>query len=152
MSAGPHLLIIEARFYTHLSDFLAAGAIKAIEAHKGTYRRIEVPGSLEIPGVVRMAVEAMERGATEERFDGFVALGCVIRGETSHYDHVCQESIRGLQELVLRHGIAVGMGILTCENEAQASERARPDRGNKGAAAAEAALTMIAVRRSFRLP
>ena len=152
MERGPHLLVVEARFYNELSDHLLKGATAAITARRGSYRSITVPGSLEIPGVIRMAVEAMERGAISEQFDGFVALGCVIRGETSHYDHVCQESIRGLQDLVVRYGIAVGMGILTCENEDQALERARTDRGNKGAAAVEAALAMVAIRRSFNLP
>jgi 6,7-dimethyl-8-ribityllumazine synthase len=151
MDRGPHLLIVEARFYDQLSDHLLNGATAAIKARNASYRCITVPGSLEIPGVVRMAVEAMERGAIAEQFEGFVALGCVIRGETTHYDHVCPESIRGLQDLVVRHGIAVGMGILTCENEGQALERARPDRGNKGAAAVEAALAMVAIRRSFNL-
>jgi 6,7-dimethyl-8-ribityllumazine synthase len=135
----PHLLIIEARFYTHLADLLAEGAIRQIEKRGARYTRLAVPGAFEIPAAIRMA---MGTG----RFDGYVALGCVIRGETSHYDYVCGESARGLMDLALAHGLALGYGILTVENEAQALERARPDRKDKGGGAVAACLDMIALR------
>jgi 6,7-dimethyl-8-ribityllumazine synthase len=148
MTAAPRILLVEARFYDDIADQLIVGATAAVEARGGTCDRIAVPGAMEIPLVVRYAVDAAEAGAGE--FDGFVALGCVIRGETTHYDHVCQESIGGLHELALRYSLAVGTGILTCEDRAQAWARAAVDQGNKGSAAANAALDLIAVRQIFR--
>lgn len=148
MTDAPAILIIEARFYEDIADQLMAGAIAAVEERGGTYRRIAVPGAMEIPQVVRYAVAASETGAGPS-FDGYVALGCVIRGETTHYEHVCQESIGGLHVLALRHVLAVGTGILTCENRDQAWARAAVDQGNKGAAAANAALDLIAARHAL---
>ncbi|NWH08476.1 MAG: 6,7-dimethyl-8-ribityllumazine synthase [Alphaproteobacteria bacterium] len=139
-----HLLIVEARFYEGILDALAAGAEAAIAASGATCERLVVPGALEIPAAIAMAAEA-------RRFDGFVALGCVIRGETTHYEIVSNESSRGLMDLALRERLAIGNGILTVENEEQAWERARPERLNKGGGAAEAALRMIAMRRLFGL-
>ena len=101
MTAEPRILLVEARFYDDIADQLVVGATAAVEARGGTCERIAVPGAMEIPLVVRYAVDAAEAGADE--FDGFVALGCVIRGETTHYDHVCGESIGGLHELSLIH-------------------------------------------------
>jgi len=149
MTAAPRILLIEARFYDDIADQLVIGATAAVEARGGTCERIAVPGAMEIPLVVRYAVEAAEAG-TGTAFDGFVALGCVIRGETTHYDHVCQESIGGLHKLALRYALAVGTGVLTCEDRTQAWARAAIDQGNKGAAAANAALDLIAVRQTFR--
>ena len=148
MTAAPRILLVEARFYNDIADQLIAGATAAVQARGGTCERIAVPGAMEIPLVVRYAVDAAEAGAGE--FDGFVALGCVIRGETTHYDHVCQESIGGLYKLALRYSLALGAGILTCEDRAQAWARAAVDQGNKGSAAANAALDLIAVRQTFR--
>ena len=144
MSAAPKLLIIEARFYDELADALAEGAIKTIEAAGATYERIAVPGVLEIPAALSMAMTAMENDGI--LYDGFVLLGVVIRGETTHYDYVCGESARGLMELTLG-GLAVGNGILTVENRAQAMARAVDK--NKGADAAEAALSLIHLRRTL---
>ena len=141
---SPHLLIIEARFYEDLSDELAAGAIAALKRAGATYQRVAVPGALEIPAALAMALEAEEDGGTH--YDGFVCLGCVIRGETYHFDIVAGQSARALMELAVDEALAVGNGILTVENEAQAWARARVSEGNKGGAAAEAALTMIALR------
>jgi 6,7-dimethyl-8-ribityllumazine synthase len=141
---SPHLLIIEARFYEDLSDELAAGAIAALKRAGATYQRVAVPGALEIPAALAMALEAEEDGGTH--YDGFVCLGCVIRGETYHFDIVAGQSARALMELAVEEALAVGNGILTVENEAQAWARARVGEGNKGGAAAEAALTMIALR------
>jgi 6,7-dimethyl-8-ribityllumazine synthase len=109
-----------------------------------------VPGAFEIPGAIRIALAAGENFG-KRRFDGFVALGCVIRGETTHYDYVCGESARGLQDLTLEYGAAIGFGILTVENEAQALARAAVDRKNKGGEAVRACLAMIALRRQFGL-
>src|SRR5216117_3028472 len=124
------LLILEARFYDGLCDELASGAIAAIERAGAKWDRVAVPGALEIPGAIAVA-------AASKRYDGFVALGCVLRGETSHYDIVAGESARGLMDLTMQ-GLAIGNGILTCENEAQAWARAKVAEGDKGGGAAEA--------------
>ena len=135
-----HLLIVEARFYNDLSDELLAGATAAIERAGATFERVTVPGALEIPAAVAMAV------ASAKKFDGYVALGCVIRGETTHYETVANESARALMDLAVTHRLAVGNGILTVENDEQAWARARVSEMNKGGAAAEAALAMIALK------
>src|ERR1700719_3938260 len=108
MAAATHIMIVEARYYAHISDELAKGALAALEAAGATWRRVTVPGAFEIPAAIRFAAVAAQRGTTSERFDGYVALGCVIRGETTHYDYVCQESARGLQDLALTHELAIG--------------------------------------------
>lgn len=149
MTPGPHILIVEAPYYTHISAELARGAVAALEAAGATHERVAVPGAFEIPAAIRFALEAASRGA--RRYDGFVALGCVIRGETTHYDYVCGESARGLQDLALVHQLAIGFGILTVENEAQALARAGVDRRNKGGEAARACLAMVALKRRFGL-
>ncbi len=151
MTQARHIMIVEARYYAHIADELAKGAIAALDAAGASYERFAVPGAFEIPAAVRFAVEAQARGAREARFDGFLALGCVIRGETTHYDYVCGESAGGLQRLALQHGLAIGFGILTVENEAQALARARVDKKNKGAEAANACLAMIELKRHFGL-
>lgn len=138
----PRVLIVEARFYAAIADELAAGAEAAIAAIGGETTRVAVPGAFEIPGAIAMADMA-------KPFDAYVALGCVIRGETTHYDYVCGESARGLQDLAVRKGLAIGYGILTVENEEQAWARAKRDKGNKGADAANAALAMAAFKLSL---
>ncbi len=138
-----HVLIVEARFYEHIADALLAGASAAIEQAGATFERITVPGALEIPAAIAMAL------ASPQKFDAYVALGCVIRGETTHYDTVANESARGLMDLAVSHRLAVGNGILTVENEAQALARARTSELNKGGAAAEAALAMIALKQKL---
>jgi len=150
MAAPPRILIAEARFYTDIADEMLRGALAALDRAGAVHERVTVPGSFEIPGAIRIAHAGGEAGAGP-RFDGYVALGCVIRGETSHYDYVSGESARGLQDLAIRHAIALGYGILTVDSEAQAWERARIDRGNKGRDAVEACLAMIALRRRFGL-
>jgi 6,7-dimethyl-8-ribityllumazine synthase len=137
-----HLLIIEARFYGDICDELAKGAIAAIERAGATWERHAVPGALEIPGAIVAASKA-------KRFDGFVALGCVLRGETSHYDIVANESARGVMDLTMT-GLAIGNGILTCDNEDQAWARARVAEMDKGGGAADAALTMIRFARDIK--
>ena len=136
-----HFLIAEARFYAHLNDMLLAGARGAIEAAGHSHETIAVPGALELPGAIALAADS-------GRFDAFVALGVVIRGETWHFEIVAGESARGLMALTM-DGIAVGNGILTVENEAQAIVRADPAQANKGGGAAEAALALLELKRRF---
>ena len=138
-----HFLIVEARFYTDLGDALAEGAISAIEAAGGTYERVAVPGALEIPGAIALAA------SSGQNFAGYVALGCVIRGETSHYDTVCNESARGIMELTIKDQLAIGNGIITVENGDQAWARARKDDKDKGGDAARAALAMAELATKF---
>lgn len=140
-----HVMIVEARFYPHIADALFAGAVAEIERRGASYERFAVPGAFEIPAAIRMGFDA-GRAGTRRAFDGYIALGCVIRGETSHFDYVAGESARGLMTLSLTHGLAIGNGILTVDNEAQALERALVERRNKGGAAARACLDMIALR------
>jgi 6,7-dimethyl-8-ribityllumazine synthase len=140
----PHLLIVEARFYDDMSDALLKGATAALEAAGATWDVVTVPGALEIPAAISMALDAAEEGGTD--YDGFVALGVVIRGETYHFDIVANESARGLMNLAVSESLALGNGIMTTENEEQAWERVRPDRLDKGGFAARAALSMIALR------
>ena len=144
---APRVLIVEARFYTDIADALAAGAIAALEAAGATYRRVAVPGAFEIPAAIAMAWRR-----TDAPIDGAVALGCVIRGETTHYDYVCGESARALQDLAVDYALPIGYGILTCETGEQAWARADPARKNKGGEAARACLDMIALRRRFGVP
>lgn len=152
MTDQPHIMVVEARFYEDLADELAKGAGAVLEQAGASYERVAVPGALEIPAAVRIAIKSMELRATaRRRYDGYVALGCVIRGETTHYDHVCSESIRGLQDLALHYTIAVGMGILTCENRDQAWARASVAKSNLGGRAARACLRMLEVKRHFHL-
>lgn len=146
----PHVLIVEARFYEPLADELVRGAVRALDKAGATHERVAVPGAFEIPAAVAFAAEAHE-SAAGRAFDGFVALGCVIRGETTHYDYVCQESARGLQDLAIQRHLAIGYGILTVENEEQAWVRAKLDQGDKGGDAARACLAMIELQRRFKL-
>lgn len=135
------LLIVEARFYDHLNDLLLEGARAALEAEGHSHETVTVPGALEVPGAISLAAES-------GRYDGFVALGVVIRGETYHFEIVSNESARGIMALTM-DGIAIGNGILTVENEAQALTRARPDEKDKGGEAAKAALAMMKLRERF---
>ncbi len=143
----PHILIIDAPYYTHISTALVDGAKQALDAAGATYDYLTVPGVLEIPAAVAMAVKANPTAAT--RYDGFVTLGCVIRGETTHYDIVAFESARAIMDLTVEHCLALGNGIQTVENEAQALARARKEELNKGGHAATAVLDMIAMREKF---
>ncbi len=135
------LLIVVAPFYRDIADDLIAGAKAETLATGGTFDLVEVPGALEVPAAIRIA------DATSN-FDGYVALGCVIRGETTHYDTVCNDSARGITLLGLQ-GLCIGNGILTVETRAQAEVRADPARMNKGAAAAAAALHLVALSRKW---
>ena len=135
------VLIAEARFYAHLNDMLLAGARRALDEGGHRHETITVPGALELPGALTLAAESGQ-------FDAFVALGVVIRGETYHFEIVAGESARGLMALTM-DGIAVGNGVLTVENEAQAIVRADPDQGDKGGDAARAALALFELRGRF---
>jgi len=139
-----HLLIIEARYYDGLADALLEGAKAALDEAGATYDVVTVPGALEIPAVVSFALDGAEEGKPD--YDGFVALGTVIRGDTYHFDIVANESSRALMDLAVEGSLAIGNGILTTENEDQAWTRARRSEGDKGGFAARAALTMIALR------
>jgi 6,7-dimethyl-8-ribityllumazine synthase len=134
----PHLLIVEARFYDDIADALINGAKAALG--DATFDIVTVPGALEIPAAIAMAM----KGATH--YDGYVALGCVIRGETTHYDTVANESARGLMDIAVAYAMPIGNGIITVENEAQAWARARATEQDKGGGAATAALRMIALK------
>jgi 6,7-dimethyl-8-ribityllumazine synthase len=135
------ILIVEARFYAHLNDMLIAGARAALEAEGHKVEVLTVPGALEIPGAIALAAEA-------DRYDAFVAIGVVIRGETYHFEIVAGESARAIMALTM-DGIAIGNGILTVENEAQALVRADPAQKNKGGEAAKAALALMALQDRF---
>ena len=137
----PHLLLVEARFYDDLADALLDGARTALDAAGATHETVTVPGALEIPAAIMLASET-------GRYDGFVALGSIIRGETYHFEVVSNESARGVMALTL-DGLAIGNGILTCENDDQAWARARRSEKDKGGDAAKAALAMIALRERF---
>ncbi len=144
------VLIIEARFYEEIGDELAAGAIAEVEAAGGQVERVSVPGALEIPQVLSQASGAGLFDGDEPVFLGVIALGCVIRGETGHYDIVCNNANHWLMDEALKKGVPLGNGILTVETMDQALERARGGRNSKGADAARACLSMIAVRQKFK--
>ena len=139
--SGPHIMIVEARFYEDIAEALFEGACGALSDAGATHQRFEVPGAFELPAAIAFAHKA-----DPDRFDGYVALGCVIRGETTHYDYVCAQSARGLQDLALREALAIGYGVLTVENHGQAWARASVDHKNKGRDVANACLHMIALR------
>ncbi|TXM68662.1 6,7-dimethyl-8-ribityllumazine synthase [Methylobacterium sp. WL120] len=143
---GARVLVVEARFYDGLSDDLLAGALGAVAAAEAHATVATVPGALEIPATVAILLEAAEAAGTP--YDAVVALGCVIRGETGHYDIVAGESARALMDLSVRLRLPLGNGILTVENEAQAHARARVSEMNKGGGAAEAALAVLALKRA----
>jgi 6,7-dimethyl-8-ribityllumazine synthase len=140
----PHLLIVEARFYEDIADRLLEGARRALEHADATFDRTTVPGALEIPAAIGLALDGAD-------YDAFVALGCVIRGETSHYDIVAGESARGLMDLAVHRGALIGNGILTTDDGRQARVRADPDGKDKGGGAARAALALVQIKRCFRL-
>jgi 6,7-dimethyl-8-ribityllumazine synthase len=137
------VLIVEARFYPEISDALYEGAAAVLKAAGVGSERIGVPGALEIPGAIKFAAK---------HYDGFIALGCVIRGETHHFEIVANESARGLMDLTLRDWLCIGNGILTVEDEDQAMVRARPDEDDKGGDAARACLALMALKTRFATP
>lgn len=139
-----HILIVEARFHENIGDMLVKGATAAIKAAGHSYEHVQVPGALEIPGAIKIASERPGR-----KFEAYVALGCIIRGETYHFEVVSNESARGIGELTIKHALPIGNGIITAENYDQAHARANPDNKNKGAEAVKAALSLLALKRQF---
>ena len=144
-SEGARILVVEARFYDDVAEALLAGARRALEAAGATWDRITVPGSLEIPAAIAIAVEAAER--RRRPYDGVVALGCVIRGETLHFEIVAQESARAIMDLSVARRLPIGNGILTVGTSEQAMTRAQPEEGDKGGDAVRAALALIEIKR-----
>jgi len=139
---GARILIVESRYYADIADALIEGAEREIGKNGALCERIVVPGAFEIPGAIALAAD---------HYDGFVALGCVIRGETTHYDTVCEESARGLMDLSIHYDLAIGNGIITVEDEDQAWARAKPEELDKGGGAAKACLAMVALKHRWGL-
>src|SRR5260370_12472883 len=140
---GARILIVESGYYEDIAACLIAGDEREITKNGGLSERVVVPGAFEIPGAIALAAG---------RYDGFVALGCVIRGETTHYDYVCGESARGLMDLSVHKKVAIGYGIVPVNNVDQAWARAATDPGDKGGDAAHACLAIVALRRRWRNP
>jgi 6,7-dimethyl-8-ribityllumazine synthase len=134
------ILVLEARFHEDITDMLVKGAVAVLEQAGARCERLPVPGAFEIPGAIKFALNM---------YDGFVALGCVIRGETSHFEYVCAESARGLMTLAIEHNVAIGFGVLTVDDHAQAVRRADPGQLDKGGDAAEACLRMLELKARF---
>jgi len=148
--AGARILVVEARFYEDIADALLAGATRVLEQAKASFDHISVPGSLEIPAAITMALDAAERRG--QPYDGVVALGCVIRGDTIHFEIVSMESARALMDLSVARGLPLGNGIVTVNTDAQAWARARPEEGDKGGDAARTALAMVGLKRALAAP
>jgi 6,7-dimethyl-8-ribityllumazine synthase len=144
---GVHILIVEARFYDDIADALLAGAIRALEQAGASHDRITVPGSLEIPAAIAMALDAATH--SKKPYDGVVALGCVIRGDTIHFEIVSEQSARALIDLSVARKLPLGNGIVTVNTESQAWARAKMDEADKGGDAARAALAMVAIKRDL---
>jgi 6,7-dimethyl-8-ribityllumazine synthase len=144
---GARVLIVEARYYDDLADALLDGAMKVLKEAGAEVERVSVPGSLEIPAAIAMAVDAARR--KRRSYDGVVALGCVIRGDTIHFEIVSQESARGLMALSMAHALPIDNGIITVNTQSQAFARARMEEQDKGGDAARAALALIRVKRQL---
>ncbi len=142
---GARMLIVEARFYEDIADALLAGATRALEEAGAAFDRVSVPGSLEVAPAIAIALDAGERSG--KPYEGAVALGCVIRGETLHFEIVSQELARALLALAVERRVPIGNGILTVDTDAQAWARARPDEADKGGDAARAALALVRLKR-----
>jgi 6,7-dimethyl-8-ribityllumazine synthase len=147
----PHIVIVEARYYAEVSDLQLQGVKSVLDRVQATYEVITVPGALEIPAAIGFAIKSLNFDPMRRRPDGYIALGCVIKGETLHDEIVGLESARGLQELALRHALAIGNGILTCNTMEQVLERADPARLNRSSEAAEACLRMVELKNHYRL-
>jgi 6,7-dimethyl-8-ribityllumazine synthase len=144
---GVRILIVESRYYEEVAAMLLDGATRALDAAHAEYEVITVPGALEIPQAIALALDVQR-----EAYGGVVALGCVVRGETSHYDIVAGESARALMDIGMARGIPVGNGILTVDTLDQARKRAAPDKGDKGGTAAAAALALVRLKRRLKTP
>ena len=147
----PHIMVVEGRFYDDIADKMLQGVKAVLDRVGATFVVYSVPGALEIPAAMLYAVKALNFDAGRKRFDGYIALGCVLKGETLHHEVVARESAWGLQEIALRHTLAIGNGILTCDTKEQAMDRADPARQDRGGAAAEACLRLVELKHGFRL-
>jgi 6,7-dimethyl-8-ribityllumazine synthase len=145
---GARILVVEARFYDDIADALLEGATRALDAAGAVYDRVTVPGSLEVPPAITIALDAAE--AAGKPYEGAVALGCVIRGDTIHFEIVSFESSRGLMEISRTRGVPIGNGIVTVDNDEQAWTRARVNEGDKGGDAARAALSLVRLKRRLK--
>ena len=145
------ILIVDGRFYEKISDELCKGAIIELNKAGMKYEHLVVPGAFEIPQAIGLAIHSMKIGSLKEVYAGFIGLGCVIRGETSHYEYVCNESSRALMNLALQNKVPLGYGILTVDNIDQAWERADVNTKNKGGSVAKACLRMMEIKKYFRL-
>ncbi len=143
---GPRIVIVEARFYDEIADHLLRGVTAALDKAGATHRRITVPGVAELAAALALAIRAGERSPGAWGAAGYVVLGCAIKGETDHYDHICREAMRGIQDLAVRGLLPIGNGILTVHNWEQAMARCRPEGSDHGGQAARACLRMIALR------
>ena len=151
MASHPQIMIIEARFYDDIADELVRGATAALDDAGATYERFAVPGVFEIPGAIQMAIRALDFTTLRTRFDGYIALGCVIRGETNHHEIVAREAAAALQSLVRKYTLALGFGIITADSVEQALARASVKERDKGGAAAKACLQMLDLKRQLLL-
>ncbi len=146
----PKVLIVQAVFYDKISTLLLKGATEELDRQGYKYDVISVPGAFEIPAAISFAKDATNAFfKSYDKYEGYIALGCVIRGETTHYDYVCGESARGLNDLAFKEKLAIGYGIITTENETQALERADPSKKDKGGFAAHACIEMIKIKKKF---
>lgn len=150
-SVNPHILVIESGAYPEVSGALARSAVQVLVENDCTYDRITVPGIFEIPAAIKYAVKAMQIFDGEGRYHGFVALGCVVRGESGCYQQVCEESIRGLRELASEYSLAIGNGIVVAEDLDQATAEAAADQGNLGGQAAQTCFDMMGLKQRFGL-
>lgn len=144
-----HILIVEAPYYEDVAEKLREGVTSVLEANNDRFEFIQVTGALEIPAAIKFAASQPDTGRPLDSYDGFIALGCVIRGATSHYDIVCEQSAAGLMDLSIQHNLAIGNGILTCDTKQQAIERADPAQKDRGGHAARAVLQMIEIKEKF---
>ncbi len=147
----PHVMIVESRFYNDVADLLLEGVKKVLASVNATFDIVTVPGALEIPAAVSFALRALDFDPARRRSEGFIALGCILKGGTRHDEIVATESCRALQDLAVRKVLAVGNAILACDTKEQALERADPARMDRGGAAAEACLRMLELKHKFRL-
>ena len=151
MAGTPQIMIVESRYYEEIAQHLIDSVLKELSDVGAKYDRFEVAGAFEIPAAIGFALEASKLKTSVKDYDGFIGLGCVVRGQTTHYDYVCGESARGLQDLALKYSAAIGYGILTVENQDQALARAKRDGEDRGGHAARACLKMIDLKRELGL-
>lgn len=145
-----HILIVEAPYYEEIAGMLRQGAMQVLNASGATYETISVAGALEIPPAIAIAAQRKDTARPMDQFDAYIALGCVIRGATSHYDIVCEQSAAGIMRLSLDQQLPIGNGILTCDSQQQAIERADPKQKDRGGHAAHAALNLLEIKGKYR--